>query len=159
MINALNPRSAGLPPALEVDGETYRGKKILEKVVEYYNERGKVDNPLYTDGFWNSYIEECRVLVNQTQVAQATLEPLDLAELKEIIDSFPNGKASDLDGLSHDLLKMVSDDNLVKIMELMNEIIATGNFQLPEILKSRFSLLYKGHNKSRLNIDNYQQNI
>ena len=54
-------------------------------------------------------------------------------------------------------IRDLCEENLLKIMELLNEIIATRNFQLPEILKSRFSLLYKGHNKSRLNIDNYRQ--
>ena len=28
MINSLNPRTAGLPPALEVDGEIYRGQRM-----------------------------------------------------------------------------------------------------------------------------------
>ena len=160
-INRIKGRMPGLPHVLEIDGTIYRGEEVKEQVVAYFNRMGDPNNQRYREGFWNEYEEQCREMIEEVlnfpEIKEARLEELTMTELKNIIQSFPNNKASDVDGISHDMLKCLDDDNLKYILDAMNKIIRHDNFSLPELLKSRFSLLHKGHGKSPLDINNYRR--
>ena len=107
------------------------------------------------------YEQQCREVLekvtNHPEIKQARLQEITLQELQQTIDSFPNGKAPDHDGVSHDLLKIMNEQNLKHLLAIMNSIIKNDNFSLPELLKSRFSLLHKGHGKDPLQIKNYRR--
>ena len=55
---------------------------------------------------------------------KASLPPLTTEELKKLIMSYPNGKgkASDALGMSHDMLKVLDERNLGKIVEMPNMV-------------------------------------
>ena len=82
-------------------------------------------------------------------------EPLCLAELETAIDSLPLGKASGFDNLCYEHIKYggnrlrtISLDLFIKILSL--ELIPT------QFKQGLIITLYKGHNKSSLNPDNYR---
>ena len=160
-IDAIKGKAAGLPEVLEIDGVIYRGEQVKDEVVKYFNRMGDPENERYKEGFWNDYENQCREMMEAVlahpDIQETRLTELSLDELKDIIQSFPNNKAPDVDGVSHDMLKCLDDDNLEYILETMNKIIKHDNFSLPELLKSRFSLLHKGHGKSPLDINNYRR--
>ena len=160
-IDAIKGKAAGLPEVLEIDGVMYRGEQVKDEVVKYFNKMGDPENERYKEGFWNDYENQCREMMEAAlahpDIQETRLTELSLNELKDIILSFPNNKAPDIDGVSHDMLKCLDDGNLEYILETMNKIIRHDNFSLPELLKSRFSLLHKGHGKFTLDINNYRR--
>ena len=160
-IDAIKGKATGLPEVLEIDGIIYRGGEVKEHVVKYFDRMGNPENERYREGFWNEYEDQCREMIEEAlrhpDIQNTRLEELTLNELKDIIQSFPNNKAPDIDGVSHDMLKCLDDENLEYLLDAMNKIIRHDNFSLPELLKSRFSLLHKGHGKSPLDINNYRR--
>ena len=160
-INSLKGKMPGLPEVLEIGGTIYRGEEVKEQVVAYFNMMGDPENARYREGFWNDYEEQCKELIEEAlehpDIKRSRVNELTLTELKNIIQSFPNNKAPDVDGVTHDMLKCLNDENLEYILDTMNKIIRHDNFSLPELLKSRFSLLHKGHGKSPLDINNYRR--
>ena len=161
LVRAIKGKSAGLPQTLEIDNKIYRGEEVHEEVVKHFNKLGEENNEIYRNGFWNLYEQQCREVLekvtNHPEIKQARLQEITLQELQQTIDSFPNGKAPDHDGVSHDLLKIMNEQNLKHLLVIMNSIIKNDNFSLPELLKSRFSLLHKGHGKDPLQIKNYRR--
>ena len=76
--------------------------------------------------------------------------PVTLQEFKEVIDSFPPNKASDLSGISHDMFRHITDENLLIIVDWFNDLFKYDDYLSPELSKSRFSLLCKAGSASSL---------
>ena len=81
--------------------------------------------------------------MNLKKVKEDRLDRVTLEELRKAIFSFPNGKASDLSGCSHDFYKHLDEGNLLRILKWMNLLFDSNQFTSPELSKSRFSLLFK----------------
>ena len=90
----------------------------------------KIQNERYREGFWNEYEDQCREMIEEAlrhpDIQNTRLEELTLNELKDIIQSFPNNKAPDIDGVSHDMLKCLDDENLEYLLDTMNKIIMSS---------------------------------
>ena len=83
------------------------------------------------------------IAMNSSAVKDDRLPHVTLQELKGAIFSFPNGKASDLSGCSHEFFKHLDDSNLTLIKDWINSLFDSNQFTSPELSKSRFSLLFK----------------
>ena len=88
--------------------------------------------------------------MSSKKVQEDKIRPVTLEEFKKVIDSFPPNKASDLSGISHDMFRHLSDENLRVIVDWINDLFRYDDFLSPELSKSRFSLLFKAGSTSSL---------
>ena len=82
-------------------------------------------------------------------------EPLCLAELETAIGSLPLGKASGFDNLCYEHIKYGSTRLRTIILDLFRKIISLEVIPI-QFKQGLIITLYKGHNKSPLNPDNYR---
>ena len=148
-ISKLKGKGPGTPDKIIADGQSFYDSAAHERIVTHYNDLGRFDHPLYNEdaGMNKEWIEKVTKVVNTVmlskEVQEDKLEPLTLEEFKKVIRSFPKGKASDMDGVSHDMFHHLTDENLTHIMSWINSLFQKDCFLSPELSKSRFSLLYK----------------
>ena len=148
-VSKLKGRGPGTPDKL-IDGEeTFYDSAAFEKIVMHYDILGKHTHPLYNEDAgmnqeWISTVTKIvNMVMNSDTVKEDKIAPVSMKEFKEIVTSFPRNKASDLDGVSHDMFGHLDDDNLGVILKWVNDLIKKDCFLSPELSKSRFSLLYK----------------
>ena len=160
-ISKLKGRGPGTPDKLVEGEEIFYDDAAFEKIIHHYDILGKHTNPLYNEDAdmneeWiNTVTRIVNLIMNSKDVKDDKLEPMTLSELKSVVNSFPANKASDLDGVSHDMLKHLDDSNLTFIMTWINDLFEKDDYTSPELSKSRFSLLYKsGPNTS---LGNYRR--
>ena len=148
-VNKLKGRGPGCPDKLVVGERTLYDKAAHEEIIHHYDRLGKFTHPLYNeDSQMNpDSIKVVTRIVNMVMLSKKVKEdkipPVDLKEFKEIIKSFKTGKASDISGVSHDMYRHLSDENLEIIMEWINDLFSKDDFYSPELSRSRFSLLFK----------------
>ena len=160
-VNSLKERGPGCPDKLVVGERTYYDKAAHEEIIQHYDRLGKFDHPLYNEDSQmdpDSIKVVTRVInmiMRPKEVLEDKIPKLTLAEFKEVIKSFPTGKASDLSGVSHDMYRYLNDENLMIIMEWCNNLFDKDDFLSPELSKSRFSLLFKAG--SYVSLGNYRR--
>ena len=150
------------PKKLKIKEEWYRGQTRTEEgVIQWYNEMADEKNPRYIINFNVEYSEFCRrnlvKLLGSEDMKETRYDPLTPEELKHLIHSFPSGKASDALGLSHDMLKALQDRNIKLLTIILNDVIEQKHFHTPVLNLARFSILYKGHGKSKQQIGSYRR--
>ena len=146
---------------LVTEEKTYYDKAAHEEIIRHYDRLGKFDHPLYNEESQmdpDSIKVVTRVInmiMKSKEVLEDKIPSLTLSEFKDVIKSFPTGKASDLSGVSHDMYRYLNDDNLMIIIEWINDLFQKDDFLSPELSKSRFSLLFKSG--SGVSLGNYRR--
>ena len=145
-VSKLKGRGPGCPDKLVVEGKTYYDVAAHEAIIMHYDRMGNPEHPLYNKeaNMDEESIKLINRLVNLAMISKKVqdnkLRPVTLQEFKEAIDSFPPNKASDLSGISHDMFRHITDENLLIIVDWINDLFKYDDYLSPELSKSRFSL-------------------
>ena len=155
-VSRLKGRSQSTPDKLFINGKPYYGEDAHEEIIKHYDRMGDFRHPEYNE---ESNMDQESILsigrcvniaMNMSRVKDDRLPHVSIEELKRAIFSFPNGKASDLSGCSHDFFKHLDDSNLQLVINWMNALFDSNQFTSPELSKSRFSLLFKSGDTTQL---------
>ena len=80
----------------------------------------------YWEGFHESTMKQAQEVVRRFRTNEEwrkkRVEEVTTEEVKTAIKTFKNKLASDLDGVSHDMFKVMNDENVELITEVINEI-------------------------------------
>ena len=145
----LKGRDQSTPDKLRIGETLKKDEAAHEAIISHYDTMGDFKIPIYNDEAdmdRESILRISRavnIAMSSPKVLSDRLPHVTMTELKEAILSFPDGKASDLSGCSHDFYKYLEDRNLELIRKWINSLFDSNNFVSPELSKSRFSLLFK----------------
>ena len=148
-VSRLKGKGQSTPDKLFIDGKAYYDEDAHEEIIKHYDRMGDFRLPEYNDDSSMDResilrISRCvNIAMNTSRVKDDRLPHVSIEELKKAVFSFPNGKASDQSGCSHDFFKHLDDSNLQAVVNWMNALFDSNHFTSPELSKSRFSLLFK----------------
>ena len=159
LVNKMKGQAQGMPSKMIIGEEVFLGDQVVTGVNNYYQAQGNVDNPIFHEQFDSEELEDCQRLVkaymSSKEVADVNFKKVTMEELRRVIHSYDNNTAADIRGVSHQHLKLLSEENLEIFLVWINSVLEQKNFSIPELHLSRYCILYKNKG-SKVSIDSFR---